>query len=186
MADGLAALWREELARAQTLIDEGTAAGHGAIVFVGGPEGSGRSAFLRELAGALRRRRVVAGGSTGGTYVPWAAEPSAFRRAVSEVEKAIGLATAAVPVLGLIAQVATTSRAAAELIAPEAATTTPTFERLADVLRAAAREEPTVCIVDDCDEARASGGRSCSSGWSERSTVTCRCSWSRTRATRTR
>jgi tetratricopeptide (TPR) repeat protein len=153
VSEGLRTLWADEIERARSLVDEGVAAGHGAIVFVTGPAGSGRTAFLREVEGALRKPRVISGGSADGTYVPWVAEPGAFRRAMSDAEKAIGLAAAAVPVLGLVAQVATTSRAATDLIAPAAAAATPTFDKLGDVLRAAAREEPTVCIIDDCDKA---------------------------------
>ena len=130
----------------------------GAIIFVAGARGSGRSALLHELRDsgprvartAQRRRwcnhrrqiRPVANSAT-------LARPSVrCGRGCAGSGESRGL-----PVLGLVGQLVRMSRAAARVCAPESRNSAIPTAILPSALRAAAREKPLICLVDDCDHA---------------------------------
>lgn len=79
-----------------------------AIVFLAGPEASGRTALLREfsqtLSSARRSPQVLSGAIVEGRYVPEEPGPARTGDVVAAVGATLSLAGAALPVLGLIGQ----------------------------------------------------------------------------------
>jgi hypothetical protein len=138
-------------------------AGKGAVVFVRGPEGSGRTDIPESLARDLRAEAskplVLGGFVRQGAYEPWSS--SARGQQVGYVADRIADAAkiagaVGVPLVGLAEQVISTGRAAGRLAAAAAApaeTTTDHLETLKRVLRRASAEHPVAWLVDDFDEA---------------------------------
>jgi tetratricopeptide (TPR) repeat protein len=148
-----AALRTTEIAQAGAIYADGVAAGHGGIVFIGGPPASGRSALLGSIASAMKdlrpRAQVLHGRIADGEYAPIDPRPAKFADAAATVEGGLGLAGAALPLLGLIAQASATSRAAARVVKGNRPAAPGDLQR---TLRAAATDGPVICLVDDCDE----------------------------------
>jgi tetratricopeptide (TPR) repeat protein len=155
---GVAALRKQELERARAVCERGIKARRGEIVFIAGSPASGRTALLAELARTLPKLkgspRVLAGAMVEGKYVPTQPAPRPSGRVLAAVEGAIGIASVANPLLGLISQIISTSRAAARVLTPpDPPQAAATFETLFRGLRLAAQEQPTICLIDDCDDA---------------------------------
>ena len=149
----------DEIARACETYVVAAAAGRGAIVFVAGPPGSGRSALLaglrRRLADEEPKARIVAGRMREGRYV---ADAPRRGRLGAAAETSIALVaaggTAAVnPIVQLVAHVGEAALAARGLVSESPSLDASTFERLLHELRRSARERPLVCLIDDCDDA---------------------------------
>ncbi|HEX8053644.1 MAG TPA: tetratricopeptide repeat protein [Thermoleophilaceae bacterium] len=154
---GIGAIRSAEVDRALKLCGGGIEAGHGAIVFLAGPPASGRSGLLAQLDLELRyeaaRLRTVRGTVADGRYLP-EQETRDGQQALALAQGALGLAGAALPILGLVGQVMSVSRTALALVEEgRLGSGEPTFDALFQLLRVAAREKPIVCLVDDCDEA---------------------------------
>jgi tetratricopeptide (TPR) repeat protein len=157
-----------ELARLVALYERMVVEGRGQVVFVAGDDGSGRSALMHCLAGELSglkpRATVLAGGFHDGAYVAWDQGRLSPRvttlldRALAVGESAAGVASSFLPLVGLLGQAASASKAGLEFAEgmvgehgrPDLSVLMPR------VLRRLCEEGPVVCLVDDAD--RAPGG----------------------------
>ena len=126
-------------------------------MFLAGPPVSGRTALLQQLAEELPSvagsPRIISGRFVDGQYLA-AEHRGANLDALPAIESALGMAAAAFPFLGVVAQAVSVSRAAAAtLTRSQRGGPQPPMERIFQVLRVAARERPVVWLIDDCDEA---------------------------------
>jgi tetratricopeptide (TPR) repeat protein len=149
-------LYATGIERAAELYSKTAEARQGRIVFVAGSAGSGRTAFLRELAAAHNREKprplIVGGSLASGSYAPWpgSERPAAMRRFVETVESVLALTAPIAPVAALAGQVASMSKAARRLLRELHTPGTRAPDDLLPVLlRAAAEEHPVVVLVDD-------------------------------------
>jgi tetratricopeptide (TPR) repeat protein len=154
---GTARLWSAETARAVEICERGARAGTGAIVFVGGGPASGRSTLLEQVGAAIALTRpsiaVHRGGLVAGRYVAVGPGASVRDETLQAVEQWLGLAGHALPLAGLLAQLAAAGRSGARALAlPDVAADAPSFERLFEIFRSATRSGPIACLIDDCDE----------------------------------
>ncbi len=131
----------------------------GTTVFVGGDEGSGRTALLDAVTGELSRQRagarVIAGTFESGRYVPVHGDRRRLARAARLVEGIVAATGPVDPVAGLAAQIVSQSKgalSAATALAGESKRAH-SMVLLPQLLRRAAESEgPLVCLIDDTDE----------------------------------
>jgi tetratricopeptide (TPR) repeat protein len=131
---------------------------HGGVIILRGPEGSGQASILSATARALGERRprptVVSGQFRQQSFSPTAAPPGPMRSVVDLVSALVGAGSVASPVAAVLAAVLSASHAAATLAArlvrEEQRNLLVVVPRL---LRAAAEERLTVCLIDQGDEA---------------------------------
>jgi tetratricopeptide (TPR) repeat protein len=146
----------EEVDKARKTFVSGCRAGHGGIVFIAGSEASGRTMLLADIARELGGERyapcIVSGRMSEGRYVP-AHDQGPAPEVLSALGGVLGVAGAAVPALALVGQVLTLLRATHELVKHADREGVSTLQNLARSIRAAARERPLVCLVDDADAA---------------------------------
>jgi tetratricopeptide (TPR) repeat protein len=129
----------------------------GATVFLGGEEGSGRTAlldaFVNEVAGK-RSPLAIAGTFDSGDYVPHNTALDQVKKATPLAEGALSVAASLHPAAAIVSQLAAGSKSVRRGL--EALTKKSQREHplalLPELLRRAAREEgPLVCAIDDAD-----------------------------------
>jgi tetratricopeptide (TPR) repeat protein len=141
-----------------TYADMAGAGGRGRTVFVAGDVGSGRTALLHGLAGelvALRPRPVVlAGGFEDGRYVPWG-DSERESRVMAVLEPAVSLAQGVHPIVGLVGQVLSMSKAAQRLLktlSGQADRPDPSV-LVGRLMEELCEQGPVALLVDDADQA---------------------------------
>ena len=140
----------------------------GAIVFLGGQPGSGRSATLAALAEALAAEHpkptIIAATLAGGQYTPLAADQQEHLKALGVVGELLAIPALFTdplfgPVVGLIAQLLQAGAATREY-AKQNSRMDPQGPGdpvllLKRTLRQAAEHRPVVCLLDQVDAAEA-------------------------------
>ena len=152
--------WRRKDRQQLAALYESVARGSGGqTVFLADDPGAGTHELLRALAQELLNAEptpvVMAGGFEGGKYTAWDNAVGAETGAIPLLDGILTLATPLHPVIGFVSQILSTSRAARKLAKTiEAQGTRHDPMSLAPrLLRAAAEEQPVVCLVADADQA---------------------------------
>jgi tetratricopeptide (TPR) repeat protein len=164
MTSSLAPDQSKGLARLGELAGSLAGSGRGAVVFVRGQNGSGKSYLLRRATKSLTEKvptaRVIAGGVSDGRYIPdnYPEEEAKNLSTIGTVFSSVG--GLPIPILSpaakILAQAVELSTAAQELLSEMTSGREPTeFAALFEpLLTAVAREDPAgllVCLVDDGD-----------------------------------